>query len=177
MAQLENNEDVIVEIRNTQDQWELPIDFLESTLPFRQNTVYTVPENTIKFFNFQTSIGEQTAEEKNEQIDAIKEQAKMGIIKLTEQQQQPIQNLDADSSYNSDLNLTVTSPIVTVLNGVTQQSSSVYSDLFNKKSVVEKKTSNLDILKIIKGKTKIGKNEPCVCGSGKKYKKCHGKGE
>ena len=23
---------------------------------------------------------------------------------------------------------------------------------------------------------KVGRNEPCPCGSGKKYKKCHGKG-
>nr|WP_305811744.1 SEC-C metal-binding domain-containing protein [Photobacterium leiognathi] len=25
-----------------------------------------------------------------------------------------------------------------------------------------------------KKKRKIGRNEPCPCGSGKKYKKCHG---
>ena len=25
-------------------------------------------------------------------------------------------------------------------------------------------------------KEKIGRNEPCPCGSGKKYKQCHGKG-
>jgi len=24
---------------------------------------------------------------------------------------------------------------------------------------------------------KVGRNDPCWCGSGKKYKKCHGKGE
>jgi preprotein translocase subunit SecA len=24
------------------------------------------------------------------------------------------------------------------------------------------------------GKQKIGRNDPCWCGSGKKYKKCHG---
>jgi preprotein translocase subunit SecA len=27
------------------------------------------------------------------------------------------------------------------------------------------------------GKRKIGRNDPCWCGSGKKYKKCHGKDE
>jgi preprotein translocase subunit SecA len=27
-----------------------------------------------------------------------------------------------------------------------------------------------------KRKTKIGRNDPCPCGSGLKYKKCHGKG-
>jgi hypothetical protein len=24
---------------------------------------------------------------------------------------------------------------------------------------------------------KVGRNEPCPCGSGKKYKKCHGRGD
>jgi len=24
---------------------------------------------------------------------------------------------------------------------------------------------------------KVGRNDPCPCGSGKKYKKCHGAGE
>ena len=26
-------------------------------------------------------------------------------------------------------------------------------------------------------KPKVGRNDPCPCGSGKKYKKCHGKDE
>jgi uncharacterized protein YecA (UPF0149 family) len=25
------------------------------------------------------------------------------------------------------------------------------------------------------GKRKVGRNEPCPCGSGKKYKMCHGR--
>jgi preprotein translocase subunit SecA len=29
--------------------------------------------------------------------------------------------------------------------------------------------------KPIINKDKVGRNEPCPCGSGKKYKKCHGK--
>ena len=28
----------------------------------------------------------------------------------------------------------------------------------------------------IKAEPKVGRNEPCPCGSGKKYKNCHGKG-
>ena len=28
----------------------------------------------------------------------------------------------------------------------------------------------------VRNKPKIGRNEPCPCGSGKKYKKCHGAG-
>ncbi|HEV8096738.1 MAG TPA: SEC-C metal-binding domain-containing protein [Burkholderiales bacterium] len=27
----------------------------------------------------------------------------------------------------------------------------------------------------MRGAAKIGRNEPCPCGSGKKYKHCHGK--
>lgn len=31
------------------------------------------------------------------------------------------------------------------------------------------------IIKSAENKEKIGRNTPCFCGSGKKYKKCHGK--
>jgi SEC-C motif-containing protein len=27
---------------------------------------------------------------------------------------------------------------------------------------------------VVRDKPKVGRNEPCPCGSGKKYKKCHG---
>jgi hypothetical protein len=30
---------------------------------------------------------------------------------------------------------------------------------------------------VVRETPKVGRNEPCPCGSGKKYKKCHGKGE
>ncbi|MCB1611648.1 MAG: SEC-C domain-containing protein, partial [Xanthomonadales bacterium] len=28
---------------------------------------------------------------------------------------------------------------------------------------------------IVRGSAKVGRNDPCPCGSGKKYKACHGK--
>jgi preprotein translocase subunit SecA len=28
----------------------------------------------------------------------------------------------------------------------------------------------------VKVEKKVGRNDPCPCGSGKKYKQCHGKG-
>jgi preprotein translocase subunit SecA len=34
---------------------------------------------------------------------------------------------------------------------------------------------NLQVEKIISGQEKVGRNDPCPCGSGKKYKNCHGK--
>jgi preprotein translocase subunit SecA len=27
---------------------------------------------------------------------------------------------------------------------------------------------------VVRGQAKIGRNDPCPCGSGKKFKKCHG---
>ena len=29
-------------------------------------------------------------------------------------------------------------------------------------------------LQVVRGQAKVGRNDPCPCGSGKKYKKCHG---
>jgi preprotein translocase subunit SecA len=29
---------------------------------------------------------------------------------------------------------------------------------------------------VVRGQAKVGRNDPCPCGSGKKYKKCHGTG-
>jgi preprotein translocase subunit SecA len=28
---------------------------------------------------------------------------------------------------------------------------------------------------MVRGEKKVGRNEPCPCGSGKKYKQCHGR--
>jgi hypothetical protein len=37
------------------------------------------------------------------------------------------------------------------------------------------RTGGDDVVKQIKrDEPKVGRNEPCPCGSGKKYKKCHG---
>jgi preprotein translocase subunit SecA len=30
---------------------------------------------------------------------------------------------------------------------------------------------------VVRAVPKVGRNEPCPCGSGKKYKKCHGMSE
>ena len=30
------------------------------------------------------------------------------------------------------------------------------------------------VQQVVRGAAKIGRNDPCHCGSGKKYKKCHG---
>jgi uncharacterized protein YecA (UPF0149 family) len=30
------------------------------------------------------------------------------------------------------------------------------------------------VQQVVRGQDKIGRNDPCHCGSGKKFKKCHG---
>ncbi len=30
------------------------------------------------------------------------------------------------------------------------------------------------VQQVVRGGEKVGRNDPCPCGSGKKYKKCHG---
>ena len=37
-----------------------------------------------------------------------------------------------------------------------------------KQNIEEQKETNIDV------DNKVGRNSPCPCGSGKKYKKCHG---
>ena len=44
-----------------------------------------------------------------------------------------------------------------------------FSGISNQKSQISNKNSN------IKSTKKVGRNEPCPCGSGKKYKKCCGR--
>ena len=47
--------------------------------------------------------------------------------------------------------------------------------LMNIRVVVEEKKENISKTKPIEKKQKISRNAPCTCGSGKKYKHCHGK--
>ena len=47
--------------------------------------------------------------------------------------------------------------------------------LMNLKVVVEEKQTKSEKKLPVKKKEKISRNAPCTCGSGKKYKHCHGK--
>ena len=44
-----------------------------------------------------------------------------------------------------------------------------------KRKVVDKSGREIKVEKIEPGKQKVGRNDPCPCGSGKKYKACHGR--
>ncbi len=49
-----------------------------------------------------------------------------------------------------------------------------WDDIFTdeKREEIQKELKNS---KTIRNENKVGRNDPCPCGSGKKYKKCHGK--
>lgn len=52
--------------------------------------------------------------------------------------------------------------------------SGISGDMGERK-VVDASGREVKVQKIESGKEKIGRNDPCPCGSGKKYKNCHGK--
>jgi hypothetical protein len=47
----------------------------------------------------------------------------------------------------------------------------------SRQAPVPARTGGDDVIKTVKhDQPKVGRNDPCPCGSGKKYKKCHGAG-
>jgi len=46
---------------------------------------------------------------------------------------------------------------------------------FNTRSTGEVKEAQPATVQVVRSEKKIGRNEPCPCGSGKKYKNCHGR--
>ena len=61
---------------------------------------------------------------------------------------------------------------------LSSQNEKVLKTLFNIKLVAEEKENSQDVGKSDNTRRiiskKVGRNAPCPCGSGKKYKQCHG---
>ena len=47
-------------------------------------------------------------------------------------------------------------------------------EIHNSGSMIGKVSANLASSSAVFAKKEVGRNDPCPCGSGKKYKKCHG---
>jgi preprotein translocase subunit SecA len=45
---------------------------------------------------------------------------------------------------------------------------------YTSNSTAQQQSSQKRKAQPVRTETKVGRNEPCPCGSGKKYKKCHG---
>ena len=155
------------------NSWELPPDFLDSKTYLNHSIpTYELPENTIKFFNFQTSVPAETPLEKSEQEKAIQDQIKLGILRVNN-----VPTQTNDNSYHPELQLSSSPAKITVLNGqliATQQAPpkqeyNILKDFSNKVALPSKPTS------LFGNNKKVGRNDSCPCGSGRKYKVCHGR--
>jgi uncharacterized protein YecA (UPF0149 family) len=158
-----------------ENEWQLPIDFLDSKTYLKHTIpMYEVPDNFIKLFNFQSSVPQETPEENEEKNKAILEQVKLGIIQVQQVPQNQFNS--AYTQFHPDLKVSATTAKITMLNGQpislppTPIPHNDFINAFCKKPIITNKNLNL-----FGNNKKVGKNEKCPCGSGKKYKVCHGR--
>lgn len=165
MDQQENN--LAVETQ----EWELPEDFLLCNLDYNSNfNTYNFPDNHLKFFNFQNNIPIETPEETREKEKAIQDQVRLGILRVANSSN------SASIPYHPSLNVYSTPPILTVMNGKPNVALNKNTDIKDNKKLNSILTQVLNPVKPIDMfATKTGKNDQCPCGSGKKFKKCHGR--
>ena len=94
-------------------------------------------------------------------LDAVKNEVTKILMTVKVQSGEEIERVaeDIESRAENIANVTYTAPTET---GEAQ-------------TVVDASTVNLASNSVANGMPRVGRNEPCPCGSGKKYKQCHGK--
>jgi preprotein translocase subunit SecA len=94
-------------------------------------------------------------------LDAVKNEVSKILMTVKVQSGEEIERVAEDMENRAEkiANVTYTAPTET---GEVQ-------------SVVDASTVNLSSNSVASGMPRVGRNEPCPCGSGKKYKQCHGK--
>ncbi len=94
-------------------------------------------------------------------LDAVKNEVTKILMTVKVQSGEEIERVAEDIENRAEkiANVTYTAPTET---GEAQ-------------TVVDESTVNLASKSSVNGMTRVGRNEPCPCGSGKKYKQCHGK--
>lgn len=116
------------------------------TLDIEEEPDETIDKKKIVWTQYKNSTPKETELEAKEKKEAIDEQVKLGILRIRNNNQQ-------QKIPNLNKPQKVSSTIMNLANnGVPQKTNQTQK------------------------KKKIGPNEPCPCGSGKKYKKCHGRG-
>ncbi len=73
-----------------------------------------------------------------------------------------------------DLQVSIDDQVLRILPNLGGSSQSISNET-KELNLVTSEAKNLTISSDIKKEENIGRNDPCPCGSGKKYKKCHGK--
>jgi hypothetical protein len=125
-----------------------------------------IPETPIKWFTAIMPFGGDTDKEKEEYRNAQIEQLKLGILKM---QQAAPQMPTTQMNFQGG---SIGQPL--------QIGKAVdFSELPVEKKIEKISNKTLDSLMAPIGgkKAKIGPNEPCHCGSGRKFKRCHGRGQ
>lgn len=149
-----------------ENKWELPEDFLSSKVNYDDKIVTYEKPPEILIFNFQTNVPAETDAEAKEREAATQEQIRLGILKVNNPQQQSSSN-----EYDPLLKLSISEPVITILNNnkiennIKKETSAQFKNIINELLKPVQRINNI----------KVGKNDPCPCGSGKKYKKCHGR--
>ena len=94
-------------------------------------------------------------------LDAVKNEVTKILMTVKVQSGEEIERVAEDMENRAEkiANVTYTAPTET---GEAQ-------------TVVDESTVNLASNSSVNGMPRVGRNEPCPCGSGKKYKQCHGK--
>ena len=73
-----------------------------------------------------------------------------------------------------EMNASIQEDVVKWLMALTPEQTGIQRKRVSKETSHAQKNMSSEQKTVIKGK-KIGRNDPCPCGSGKKYKKCCGK--
>lgn len=151
-----------------ESNWAIPVECLTADVPEPEDeTDELIKEGQIRWTQFVPAEDQlaETDQEKKERQEAIQEQVKAGILKVSapdieEMIKQPFLG---DGRLNPHL------------------AKMVQENTINKRwkrRVNGKGQEVFGPTRMSKARQKkIGPNDPCPCGSGKKFKKCHGRGK
>jgi uncharacterized protein YecA (UPF0149 family) len=137
-------------------RWKIPLELLTSL----SGPEFEVSDGIINpewvRYQHHMFMGDSEAE-KNEKKQAIQEQLRLGILKLKQSPEKT--------------KLVAKGPI-------TQELKKFADNLKIDPNKIEKQNNFRPKIQDNKGQIrKLGPNDKCPCGSGKKYKKCHGRGQ
>lgn len=180
------------------NEWFIPDNILTSYLDAANNYSETVTENDLKWFNFDIPVPQETPKEAKEREQATMHQVQLGILRVVnqpQQQQRPQQTQPQNvqppqpalaPDVAQSMGCIITPAFISKLNGEDVNYDSIPAEQPpqpikpKQDDIVESIINNAAAKKekykfSLTGKQKIGKNDPCPCGSGQKFKRCHGR--
>lgn len=147
---MNNNGKLNKQFIDKKEEWFIPSECL-TTLVEEDDSGLLLSDYNIKWFHYNTKnqVSESEEEKKEKQL-AMKEQFDKGIISLSDND---INSLISQQKQNNSGKI------------------NPYLAKLVQENTIDKRNNN------IKKPKKIGPNDKCPCGSGKKFKKCHGRGK